>query len=481
MARLQDLRSPALMQSHQQSRRKSRLGLHLFERRLLLGLGDILILNLMLILALILRTNLIANYRLFAWQGRWFFTLTLMWLFMATIFEAYDLVQTARITDSLRRVVPAVLLTTIIFTATPWLTPAIINRTQAFLFIIFATMGMALWRVIYTRLFSQPTFQRRIIVAGGGAKAQGVAQLFVDNKMQDWPTHYTLLGFVDEVAESDLLGNSTQLVQLVRQYEADEVVIAFDDSAEMSASFFEAIMDCRELGVPLSNMHTFYERVSERVAIDYIKQDIELATGYKNESLVRLTQALKRLVDIGGALVGGIVLLIMIPFVWLANLLTSPGPLFFRQPRIGLNGKPFTIIKFRSMVPDAEKKSGAVWAQKNDPRVTLIGRLLRPTHLDELPQIINVLRGDMSLVGPRPERPKFVGNLTRQIPYYRARHSVRPGITGWAQVQQGYTDSVEDAKIKLEYDLYYIKHGNWLLDNLIMLRTISKVIRLGGR
>ena len=480
MTQLQDSTS-VLTPAYEPARHKTRIGLHLSERKLLLGVGDLLMLNVMLILALVLRTDLITNLRLSLWQARWFITLTFLWLFIATIFEVYDLMHTARISDSLRRVIPTALLTTIIYTALPWFTPAIINRTQTFLFITFATTSLILWRVLYTRLFYQPTFQRRIIVAGGGAKAQGVAQLFDDNSLQDWPTQYMLLGFVDDSATAELLGGSAQLVQIVRQYAVDEVVIAFDDAAEMSPTFFEAIMDCRELGVSLTNMHTFYERISERVAIDYIRQDIELATGYNNESLRRLNQAIKRLVDIGGALVGGLFLMLLLPVVWLCNRIVSPGPLFFRQPRIGYNGQPFTIIKFRSMVPNAEKQSGAVWAQKNDPRITLIGKLLRATHLDELPQIINVLRGDMSLVGPRPERPQFVGQLTRKIPYYRARHSVRPGITGWAQVQQGYTASIESAKIKLEYDLYYIKYGNWLLDSLIMLRTVSKVVAFFGR
>lgn len=461
--------------------RARRLGLRFSERRLMLGAGDVLVINLMLIAALLLRTDLIPNVFALTNLSKWFVTLALFWLCIGTIFEVYDMMHTARISDSLRRAVPAALVTSVIYIATPWFTPSIINRTQAFLFILFACAGVGLWRIVYTRLFYQPTFRRRILVAGNGDKARALERIFSARGSQDWPTHYTLLGCIGDGEDAEVLGKSSQLVEMVRRYGADEVVIALDDSAEMPPELFEAIMDCRELGIPLANMHTFYERISDRVAIEHISQDIELATGYKRESLARLHFTAKRLIDIVGALLSVIALVLMIPIIWLINLFTSPGPLFFRQLRVGRNGKPFTIIKFRTMVPDAEKSSGAIWARKGDSRVTPIGRILRPTHLDELPQIINVLRGDMSLVGPRPERPKFVGQLTRSVPYYRARNSVRPGITGWAQVQQGYTDSVEDAAIKLEYDLYYIKHGSVLLDVLIMLRTVSKVVTFFGR
>lgn len=155
-------------------------------------------------------------------------------------------------------------------------------------------------------------------------------------------------------------------------------------------------------------------------------------------------------------------------------------PLFFKQTRVGRSGRPFSIIKFRSMVTDAEKR-GAMWAQAHDVRVTKIGRLLRWSHIDELPQIINVLRGEMSLVGPRPERPEFVEQLAPSIPFYRARHCTKPGITGWAQIHQDYGDTIEGAQEKLEYDLYYVKHASPILDMLIMLRTITKVVGLRGR
>jgi lipopolysaccharide/colanic/teichoic acid biosynthesis glycosyltransferase len=190
---------------------------------------------------------------------------------------------------------------------------------------------------------------------------------------------------------------------------------------------------------------------------------------------------LKRLSEILLSLIGCALTILLVPFVWLAHRICSPGPLFFRQERIGRSGNVFTLIKFRSMVNNAEKDTGPIWAAASDNRITSIGRFLRKTRLDEMPQFWNVLKGEMSLIGPRPERPEFVSQLAPQIPFYRARHGVKPGLTGWAQIRYGYGSSTEDAKIKLQYDLYYIKHSGPYLDLLILLRTIQVILGLNGR
>jgi lipopolysaccharide/colanic/teichoic acid biosynthesis glycosyltransferase len=192
--------------------------------------------------------------------------------------------------------------------------------------------------------------------------------------------------------------------------------------------------------------------------------------------------AAKYCLDMALALVGLLFLgVVVLPLVAIANALTSPGPIFYRQERLGKGGRPFTLIKLRSMVRDAERCSGVVWCGKDDPRITPVGRFLRKTRLDELPQLLNVLRGEMSIVGPRPERPHFVGQLAHTFPLYRARHAVKPGITGWAQVHYEYGDSVEDARIKLEYDLYYVKHASLYLDLLTLLHTVRIVLGAKGQ
>ncbi|RYE18053.1 MAG: sugar transferase, partial [Sphingobacteriaceae bacterium] len=194
----------------------------------------------------------------------------------------------------------------------------------------------------------------------------------------------------------------------------------------------------------------------------------------------RFYLVLQRGFDILGALVGCVLLALVIPWVWLANCIGSPGPLFYCQERVGKGGRPFQIVKFRSMRTDAEK-FGAVWAQENDPRITPVGRLLRGSRLDEMPQFWNILRGDMSLIGPRPERPHFVSQLTREIPFYRVRHAVKPGLTGWAQVRYRYGASVEDSLVKLQYDLFYIKRQSLLLDAEVVFKTIPIILGFKGR
>jgi lipopolysaccharide/colanic/teichoic acid biosynthesis glycosyltransferase len=184
--------------------------------------------------------------------------------------------------------------------------------------------------------------------------------------------------------------------------------------------------------------------------------------------------------DLTLGVVGLVIFGAMLPLLALLIVLDSPGPVFFAQERVGRAGRPFKLVKLRTMIPDAERESGPLWAVHGDPRVTRVGRFLRMSRLDEAPQLINVLAGQMSLIGPRPERPAFVADLQAGIPFYRARLSVRPGVTGWAQVNYGYGSTVEDQIAKLQYDLYYIRHRSLLLDTLILLRTVGQVLALRG-
>jgi lipopolysaccharide/colanic/teichoic acid biosynthesis glycosyltransferase len=218
-----------------------------------------------------------------------------------------------------------------------------------------------------------------------------------------------------------------------------------------------------------------------RVPVQHAGRTLDVVMPVGRPALFRLFLLGKRSVDILIGFVGCLFLVLAIPFVWLANRFASPGCLFFVQERVGQGGKTFRLVKFRSMVVDAEKGTGAVWAQVGDSRITPVGNILRKTRLDEVPQFWNVLRGEMSVVGPRPERPEFVNRLAEEIPFYRARHAVKPGITGWAQVKYRYGASQEDSLVKLEYDLYYIKHQGLFADLIILLKTLEVVLGFKGR
>jgi lipopolysaccharide/colanic/teichoic acid biosynthesis glycosyltransferase len=227
-------------------------------------------------------------------------------------------------------------------------------------------------------------------------------------------------------------------------------------------------------------MPTLYERLLGRVPVEHVGRDLNVVLPQDPGSMGRVFWMYKTVVDCGISLLGLVALAGLTPMVAAANAIGSPGPLFFRQVRVGYGGQTYEVLKFRTMIPDAEKHSGAVWSSRDDPRITPVGRFLRRTRLDELPQLINVLKGEMSLVGPRPERPEFVDKLNRHLPFYRARHAVKPGLTGWAQVRYGYGNSMEDSRIKLEYDLYYVKHAGFYLDALILLKTLAVVFKLQG-
>jgi lipopolysaccharide/colanic/teichoic acid biosynthesis glycosyltransferase len=227
-------------------------------------------------------------------------------------------------------------------------------------------------------------------------------------------------------------------------------------------------------------MSVLYERLLGRVPVEHIGRDLHMVVRMHETAGERFYLGLKRLSDLFMAVWGLVLMGAMTPLVALGNAIGGPGPLLYRQRRVGRGGETFEMLKFRTMKPGAEDEVGAVWAGERDERVTPVGRLLRALRLDELPQCLNVLRGDMSIIGPRPERPEFVEQLAHTLPFYRARHAVRPGITGWAQIQFEYGNSVDDAKAKLEYDLYYVKNANPLLDLRIALQTIPVMVGMKG-
>lgn len=470
-----------------------KLPLHLSERKLLLIGVDTLLICASLLLTLVLTTNLIPR-NLLLLPPVWFIVLILVWGGMANILDLYNLARAASPRDIFRSAFIAATVASLIYLAIPYFTPPLVKRSQIFLFIILTSSAIPAWRLLYAYVLRQPSFQRRSLIVGAGSSGQALATML----LKAWAsgsanpflgTGYALLGFIDddpklqqgEAVGLPILGGSQDLVRMSLALGVDEVIVAITHTKELRPELFEAILDCRELGISVTTMPTMYERLTGRVTAAFAGRNIETATGIEQGAFVHLYPALKRLIDVIGSLLGLLLLLALIPLVLLGNYFFNRGPLFFRQQRVGLGGRPYTVIKFRSMLPDAEKESGAVWASSGDHRVTPLGNVLRKTHLDELPQIINVLRGEMSLVGPRPERPEFVGELSNLIPFYRARHCMRPGITGWAQIHQDYGDSVESAEEKLEYDLYYIKRSSLALDLIILLRTVTKVFGLQGR
>jgi sugar transferase (PEP-CTERM system associated) len=278
---------------------------------------------------------------------------------------------------------------------------------------------------------------------------------------------------LDKVSDPSIIGDLTQISSIVKEEQVDRIIVALD---EKRGKFpIEELLSCRLKGIRVDDGTEFTEQLCGKLSVEnLLPSSLIFSDGFKRSAIVK---RLKRYMDIMASLSGLILLSPAGLLVSLAIKIDTPGPIFYRQERVGEDGKIFELLKFRSMQVNAEE-NGPIWAKANDQRVTRVGRVIRKLRLDEIPQMINVLKGEMSFVGPRPERPFFVNQLKNEIPFYSYRHSVKPGITGWAQIRYRYGASKEDALEKLKYDIYYIKHMSPLLDLMIISET-AKIVLLG--
>jgi sugar transferase (PEP-CTERM system associated) len=334
-------------------------------------------------------------------------------------------------------------------------------------------IALVFWRISYEWIIGLPVFRERVYVLGSGERARKVVETLRGRRDAGMEVvggagRETSHGHLEEFA-SDLRAFRKPKLRI------DRVIVAMED--RRGSMPVRELLDLRLRGVVIEDAGALIERLSGKLPLDGLNPSNLIFTDGFNVKASQ--QIVRRLVSIAISFIGLAICLPFIPLIILAVRLSSPGPIFFRQARVGLRGRPFFVIKFRTMRQDAEAQ-GAVWATKDDPRVTPLGRFMRKTRLDEIPQLWNVLRGEMGFVGPRPERPEFVQWLSSEIPFYDLRHMIRPGITGWAQVRYRYGASLEETKQKLEYDLYYVKHLSLGLDLLIMFETIKTIILRRG-
>lgn len=468
--------------------------LTLAERKLLLLALDLLLINVSLLLAATIWVDFRPSITMLIAYAKWFVTLSLVWWICATVLDIYDLERATKANGRITASGLAALLTAIIYVLIPVLTPRIASRSYVLGFVVLSTMSVVVWRFVYTKSLSQSAFQRHVLIVGTGSAAQVLFRELTEarkgGKINPWSDFgYQIVGLVPEpnayenASETGLpvLGNISEIVRIARQYHVDEIAVGLNEECGVDPKTYDALLDCSELGWQLSTLPSLYERLTARLPVEYATHDLETLSAHGETAGYHIYRASKRLMDVILALAGCIPLGLVIPWVALGNALFSPGPLFYRQQRVGRGGRVFAILKFRSMVVNAERATGAVWSRVGDSRITPMGRFLRKARLDELPQIINVLKGEMSMVGPRPERPCFVAQLGRELPVYRVRHSVLPGITGWAQIRYKYGSSVEDSRVKLEYDLYYVKHASLYVDLRILLQTVPTMLGLKGQ
>ena len=355
--------------------------------------------------------------------------------------------------------------------------PAIaLPRSASLGAVIYSLLAMLVTRFLFVRHVDENIFRCRTLVFGAGERASAISDL----RRKADRRGFKIVGSVPAPGDSDVMDKNGLLIRdkslcwLAAELEADEIVIAMDD--QRGNLPIRELLDAKLKGVCVIDLMEFLERESGKIRIDLVKPGwLIFSPGFRTSRFRRFN---KRLLDL---VLGATTLLVTWPIMLAIAIAIKfedgiRAPVFYRQRRVGANGELFDVIKFRSMIENAEADGGARWAEENDSRVTKVGAFLRKYRLDELPQVVNVLRGQMSLVGPRPERPEFVEGLSESIPYYSERHTVKPGVTGWAQLRYSYGASEEDSAEKLQFDLYYVKNQNLFLDLVIILQTVEIVL-----
>lgn len=336
--------------------------------------------------------------------------------------------------------------------------------------LVLLTAGLLAWRWTFDWLLEKPFLRERVYVLGTGERARRL----IDTLRTRPELGMEVVGWAGALSNGSLSRESlgSKLVELEEKDRVDRIIVALEDRRSLMP--VRELLELRLRGIKVEDATALLEKVSGKIEVDQLYPSwLIFSEGFRMSPAFLLT---RRFISILLSLALLVIVLPLIPLIALAIRLTSPGPVLYRQKRVGQFGRVFYCYKFRTMRPDAEADVGPTWAGDNDPRITSVGRFLRKTRLDEIPQLWNVLRGDMGFVGPRPERPEFVEQLAAKIPYYHLRHVVRPGITGWAQINYHYGASVEESKEKLRYDLYYIKNLSLSLDLYIVAQTVKTVL-----
>ena len=358
--------------------------------------------------------------------------------------------------------------------------PLRLSRSAFLGIFLLTTPGLMIWRAALFGRWSQHQLTVRVLVLGTGQVGHLISELEPTSARP-----FQIIGFLDDAPGASemvpdghmLLGKIQDLDVLVEETRPDIIVVAQLDRRGCFPT--KPLLECRLRGIRVEDWPAFYEKATGKILVTAMRPSwLIFSDGFVKTPR---TEIVKRLFDVSASLLGVILSAPLMVIAAIAIKLESPGPVLYRQPRLGKNGCVFILNKFRSMRRDAEKETGPIWSTEHDPRVTRIGAMLRRTRVDELPQLFNVLFGQMSFIGPRPERPEFVEKLQEQIPYYMERLAVKPGITGWAQVKYRYGSSIEDAVEKLQYDLYYIKNLSLFLDLLIVLNTVQVILFARGR
>jgi exopolysaccharide biosynthesis polyprenyl glycosylphosphotransferase len=414
----------------------------------------------------------------------WTIVLGIYLNFIGSVFEMYNLQVASNQFQVIKSIILTSSITVLIYLLTPIFTPKLPdNRIQILIFYIAIFIALFIWRLIYVRFFASNRFSKKVILI---CDKEQLKELI--HALESADPHYRVLGFVN----SDSADNKTNddikiknidinsLEEFVKKNSISEVVVASQKTDGITVNLYNQLIQLLENGYIISEYTQVYENITQRIPVQYVSRDFYRYFPFSRNNQNHFYLIMVRLFEIVFSLTGLLIGVIILPIIIIGNLFGNRGKLFYSQERVGKNGKIFKIIKYRTMVKNAEVQ-GAVFATINDSRVTPFGKIMRKSRMDEIPQFINILKGDMAVIGPRPERPIFVNEIAEVMPFYETRHVIKPGLTGWAQVNYSYGATIDDSLIKLQYDLYYIKHRSIFLDVNIIFKTMSTVLLYRGQ
>ncbi|WP_435415272.1 exopolysaccharide biosynthesis polyprenyl glycosylphosphotransferase [Polaribacter aestuariivivens] len=410
----------------------------------------------------------------------WIFLLSIYYLIFGEIFQLFNLNISNNRYLVVRSIVVTTFATVIFYIFTPYISPVLpSNRLQIVYFFLVLTIPVIVWSFFYISVIFSPKYFKTVVFVGKNERIEKmVRNIYNDN-------FHNLISYYSDKEIEGIKGykniETTKISDCLDGLPVNELIVSREGFSEnYIADLNKELILLFKKGINIVGFASFYEEVNSRIPKGYLATNFYEYLNFSKNNTNRFYLFGLRVVDILVSTVGILVFMCISPIIIIGNLIGNRGSIFYTQTRVGQNGNHFKIFKLRSMVKNAEK-DGAVWAQKNDIRITSFGKFLRNTRLDEVPQFFNILKGEMSIIGPRPERPEFVKALEEKIPFYAIRHVVRPGLTGWAQVNYPYANTIEEQETKLRYDLYYIKERNAFLDFKILIKTITTVLFYRGQ
>ncbi|MCF6129935.1 sugar transferase [Flavobacterium sp. AS60] len=450
------------------------------ERKILLRIFDVISVLLSLYLV-----GIAFNFNYFNISGTnfyWTIVLGVYLNFIGSVFEMYNLQVASNQFQVIKSIILTSSITVLVYLLTPVFTPVLpTNRLQILIFYIAIFVALFIWRMIYVRFFASNRFSKKVILICDKEQLKELV-----HALESADPHYRVLGFVNSDSANTKTNDKIKsidienLEEFVKKNSISEVVIASQKTDGITVKLYNQLIHLLENGYIIREYTQVYENITQRIPVQYVSRDFYRYFPFSRSNQNHFYLIVVRLFEIIFSLIGLSIGIVILPLILIGNLFGNRGKLFYTQERVGKNGKIFNIVKYRTMVKNAEEE-GAVFATTNDSRVTPFGKIMRKSRMDEIPQFINILKGDMAVIGPRPERPIFVNEIAEVMPFYETRHVIKPGLTGWAQVNYSYGETIDDSLIKLQYDLYYIKHRSIFLDVNIIFKTLSTVLLYRGQ